>query len=154
MNTITMNPTHTAHRLTVRREIAATADELFDAWLDPQSLGTWMRPCSEGSRDSDVRVDAREGGAFSITMHVGGDPRLHTGVYRRIDRPRRLVFTWVSDHTEQQHSLVTVDFNPKAPMNTEVVITHEMLPSALAVTQHTGGWTQILDNLLAARRPR
>ena len=32
------------YAVTVRRQIAASAEELFDAWLDARSLGTWLRP--------------------------------------------------------------------------------------------------------------
>ena len=38
----------------------------------------------------------------------------HHGVYRVIDRPRRLVFTWISHGTEGCETLVTVDFLPQA----------------------------------------
>lgn len=39
MNAVSKVPT-----VTLRREIAASAEELFDAWLDPASLAVWMRP--------------------------------------------------------------------------------------------------------------
>ena len=131
--------------VTVKRRIAAPAQQLFDAWLNPASLAEWMRPCSSGTLRSTVKVDAREGGAFEIVMHVPSGPVPHTGVYQVIDAPRRLVFTWNSPHAGHNDSLVTVEFHPDGKA-TEVVITHERLPEA-ARAGHTGGWTEILGQL-------
>ena len=131
--------------VTVRRKIAAPAQQLFDAWLDPTSLAEWMHPCASGTMRSIATVDAREGGAFEIVMHVPSGPVRHTGIYQTIDAPRCLVFTWNSPHAGQHDSLVTVEFRPDGNA-TEVVITHERLPEA-ARAGHTGGWTEILESL-------
>ena len=81
----------------VRRTIAASAEELFDAWLDPEALAQWMRP---GTISSTVaRVEPRVGGAYEIIMQAQSGPIVHKGVYRAIERPRRLVFTWMSAPT-------------------------------------------------------
>ena len=39
---------------------------------------------------------------------------LHTGTYREIDRPRRLVFTWSSPVTGFRDTVVTVTFEARA----------------------------------------
>ncbi len=134
--------------VTVKRKIAAPAQQIFDAWLNPSSLAEWMRPCSATPKRSDVTVDAREGGAFEIVMHVASGPVRHTGIYQTIDAPRRLVFTWNSPHAGQNDSLVTVEFHPDGEA-TEVVITHERLPEA-SRSAHTAGWTDILGLLAEA----
>ena len=36
--------------VTIRRKIEATPEELFDAWLDPESVVEWMRPNGIPSR--------------------------------------------------------------------------------------------------------
>lgn len=136
MNDVSQVPT-----LTVRRTIAASAEELFDAWLDPESLAVWMRPGA--TQKTTVRVDARVGGEFEIVMHTPGGPIPHTGSYREISRPRRLVFTWNSEHAHHIDSLVTVEFRT-ARGATEIVLTHERLPDAEAVAKHHGGWSDIL----------
>jgi len=57
------------------------------------------------------------------------------------------VFTWNSPYAGETDSLVTVDFRP-AQGATEIVITHEGLPSEDMVKAHTGGWTDILESLV------
>ena len=127
----------------VRRTIAASAEELFDAFLEPEALAAWMRP---GTIHSTVaKIEPRVGGAYEITMQGQSGPILHSGVYRVIDRPRRLVFTWHSPGTEQKETLVTVDFL-KADQRTEVVVTHEQLPES-AMPSHRNGWTSGLEHL-------
>ena len=61
--------------VTVRREIAAPAEELFDAWLDANSLATWFRP--GGTREARVEMDPRVGGTFRIVT-VDGDSTMPT----------------------------------------------------------------------------
>ena len=128
---------------TVNRRIAAPAQQIFDAWLDPASLAEWMR--GGNATHSTVKVDAREGGAFEIVMHFASGPVRHTGIYQTIDAPRCLAFTWNSPYAGQHGSLVTVEFRPDGQA-TEVVITHERLPED-ALRAHTAGWTEILELL-------
>ncbi|MEO7359161.1 MAG: SRPBCC family protein [Gemmatimonadaceae bacterium] len=133
-------------QLTVRREISATAEELFDAFLDAESLAEFMRPASE--RNSDVVTDARVGGKFEINMHVNGSVIPHWGEYRELDRPRKLVFTWVSKNTNEQESVVTIHFHsvPGRTQRTEVVLTQVLLPDG-QVKGHIGGWSRIVELL-------
>jgi uncharacterized protein YndB with AHSA1/START domain len=131
-------------KLSVRREIAASPKDLFDAWLDPAKLAIFMRPSD--IKRSVVKVDPRVGGAFEVLMHASSGPIPHTGTYREIDRPRRLVFTWNSDHAGNIDSIVTVEFRPVGNA-TEIVLTHEGLPSKDEVDGHTKGWTSILGLL-------
>lgn len=129
----------------VRRTIAASAEELFDAWLDPEALAIWMRPGT--TRQTRAAVDARVGGRYEIVMEVDDRSIPHTGEYRVIDRPRQLVFTWHSPYTDRRDTLVTVDFLP-ADRQTRIVVTHELLPAS-ELESHRRGWTDALDNLSA-----
>jgi antitoxin (DNA-binding transcriptional repressor) of toxin-antitoxin stability system len=53
------------------------------------------------------------------------------------------VFTWNSPYALNNDSLVTVEFRA-ARGGTEIVLTHEGLPSAEMVAAHTKGWSDIL----------
>ena len=141
-----MNAVANVPTLTVRREIAAPPAELFDAWLDAEKMSQWMRPMD--TERSKVKLDARVGGEFEVIMYTPNGAVPHTGTYQEITRPRRLVFTWNSPYAGSHGSLVTVDFKPKG-CGTEIVLTHERLPSEEMVKAHTGGWTSILERLVA-----
>jgi uncharacterized protein YndB with AHSA1/START domain len=136
-----MNAVKEHAMVTVRREIAAPPETVFDAWLDAKALETWMRPL--GATRTTARVDARVGGAFEIVMHVPSGPVVHTGAYLAIDRPRRLAFTWNSPFAGDHGSRVTVDFHARGG-GTEVVITHERLPGDDSARAHSDGWTDAL----------
>ena len=143
MSTATNANVAASETVIVRRRIAATPAELFDAWLDPQALAHWMRP--RGIRRTTATVDPRVGGGYAIIMQGDDTVYPHHGVYRVIDRPRRLVFTWVSDATDGGETLVTVEFLPSGNL-TEVSVTHERLPRG-ARESHTEGWSSALERL-------
>jgi len=131
--------------VTVRREIAAPAETLFDAWLDAESLGTWMRPGVIS--ETRAETDPREGGEFRIVMVRDGSDLLHQGTYREIDRPRRLVFTWSSPATDDRDSVVTVTFEALETGSTMVEIHQVGLPDEESRTSHTEGWSDALAGL-------
>jgi uncharacterized protein YndB with AHSA1/START domain len=138
-----MNAALSSAAVVVRRTIAASPETLFDAWLDPISLSHWMRP--GGIHSTQARVDPRVGGEYEVIMRTDTNPIRHRGVYRAIDRPRRLVFTWESPPTDNRETLVTVDFIPKGK-STEIVVTHERLPES-ALPSHANGWTSAMEKL-------
>jgi uncharacterized protein YndB with AHSA1/START domain len=136
--------------LVVRRQMAVPRERVFEAWLDSESLAHWMRPT--GTTHATVTVDPRVGGGFRIVMD--GAPHgcvEHTGEYLAIEPPSRLSFTWISKHTDQRPTVVTIEFHVRGT-GTEVVLTHRGLPPT-EVEGHRQGWTDILrllDETLAA----
>ncbi len=131
-----------ASPLVVRRTIAAGAEELFDAWLDPEALSEWMLP--EGVSAIAPTVDARVGGKYRLIMTTGSGDVPHDGVYLTIDRPHTLAFTWNSPYTHGIETKVTVEFRSVAA-GTEVVLTHELLPVG-EVEGHRRGWAEAIAN--------
>jgi uncharacterized protein YndB with AHSA1/START domain len=135
--------------LTVSREIAASAEALFDAWLEPRSLGIWLRP-SVISRTR-AEIDPRVGGEFRIVMVRDDAEVLHCGRYLEIDRPRRLMFSWSSPATGHRESIVTVTFQARA--DATLVEIHQVgLADEAARAGHHEGWSDILRELEAFQR--
>lgn len=126
-------------------DIRATPERAFDAWLDPRLAVQFLG--AGGSTVTEFQNDPVVGGAFRLMMTFPDRERLHEGRYVVIDRPRRLVFTWISLGTDHRLSLVTVTFTP-IPTGVRVELEHEGLPDAEQAKNHTHGWTTILDQLV------
>lgn len=138
-----MNATVSPAKVVVRRVIAAPQEVLFNAWLDAASLSAWLRPFD--TFETKVTMDAVEGGEFDIVMCTPGGEVPHHGEFLVIDPHKRLVFTWISEHTYGKASLVTVEFAPSGKA-TEIVLTHEQLPDD-KLAAHNGGWTSGIEKL-------
>lgn len=125
----------------VSRHIAAPPERVYAAWLDPSSMARWLSPVGH----AEAEVEPWVGGRLRVTM-IGGDSRIeHTGEYRELEPPRRLVFTWRSPYTGSLPSLVTVEL-AATPDGTDLTLVHEFLPAEV-VESHAGGWGRILERL-------
>jgi uncharacterized protein YndB with AHSA1/START domain len=129
----------------INKTIHAPIEKVFDAWLNPKMLSKFMMPMP-GMPDSEVENDAREGGNFTIIMHAGDDKLPHTGEYLEINRPDKLVFTWVS-HNSVDNSTVTLNFTKIDDNKTNISLSHVKFIDEKARSDHEGGWGNILDKL-------
>ena len=125
-------------------EIAAAPEAVFDAWLDPAIAGRFLAAGEMGVETAEI--DAREGGGFRIVMRGDTGSVEHSGRYVVIDRPRRLIFTWISNGTDWRLSLVTVAFTA-IPDGVRVDLQHEGLPDDDRAGRHERGWGTILAKL-------
>ena len=139
-----MTLTDTPLILTVERRIAAPIEQVFDAWLDPQMLMRFMCP-GPGMTTPKASATPEVGGRFDLIMKNGEDEMPHGGVYRQIDRPNRLVFSWESPFNAEG-STVTLDFR-KTGGGTHVTLTHIRFVNQESRDNHERGWTAILAKL-------
>jgi uncharacterized protein YndB with AHSA1/START domain len=133
--------------LTVSRTIDATPDEVFDAWLDPSKLGAWFGAAR-------VIMNPVVDGLYYIGVEYQGRTWPHYGRFLRIERPRRIEQTWVSESTRGLESIVTLGIEPRGE-RVELTIGHTGLPDDEEGRKHQEGWTSLLEaigNQLAARR--
>jgi uncharacterized protein YndB with AHSA1/START domain len=129
----------------VRGTLAVPQEEVFDAWLDAPGMAGWMCP---GEGTARAEIDARVGGKFRLVMTHGDASTEHTGEYLKIERPSLLSFTWKSSYTDNQPTVVTIEFREQGA-GTELVLTHRRLPPT-RVDGHRDGWMDILRKLNAA----
>jgi len=130
--------------LTVTRTINAPPETVFDAWLNPEMLMRFMCP-GPGMTTPSATADPQVGGRFDLIMKNGDDEMPHGGVYREIDRPNRLVFSWESPFNAEG-STVTLEFKPTSD-GTHLTLTHVRFVDEQSRDNHQGGWTAILAKL-------
>jgi uncharacterized protein YndB with AHSA1/START domain len=138
--------------LSMERLIPAPPQKVFELWTDPEKLVKWWGP--EGFAIPAHALDVRPGGSWRTTMK-SPDGSLFTvsGIYRTIDPPRRLVFTWAWDDdkgTRCHETEVTVMFHA-APGGTRLTLVQQRFETVDARDNHIKGWTSSFEKL--ARLP-
>ena len=111
-------------------EFKASAERVFDAWLDPIKVRSWVAQAVPGHapfrypENRDRRKGRRQ-------VHLLGHARRWRGgawgYYLEIDRPRKLVFSWFTSEEEEQEnkSVVTLTIEPIAK-GCRATIVHSM----------------------------
>lgn len=127
--------------LSIPRSYDAPPEKIFKAWTDPASVKAWL---ADGK---DIVIDPREGGLFYLEMPWKERIYPHYGRYLRVEAPRVLEFTWVSEGTQGKESVVTIEPVARG-MRTELTLKHEGLPSEASAVDHKGGWIDFLDRLV------
>lgn len=138
------NSSSAANIVTVVRTFTASAELVFDAWLDANSAGKWLFATPTGQMVR-TEIDARIGGRFTFVDRRNGEDVEHTGEYLEIDRPRRLVFTFIVPKYSSVMTRVSIDIKPQGA-GCELTLIHEgVLQNYLDATK--SGWSGILDHL-------
>lgn len=132
----------------VRRTIRAPRQRVFDAWTKAEELKAWHAPGP--LTVSLAEIDLRPGGAYRIHMRdPDGTEHRVSGVYREVDPPRKVVYTWGwdGDHPVKD-SVVTLEFHDLGG-STEVVLRHDGIADEKERGNHEKGWTAIMDKFEA-----
>lgn len=133
----------------VARRFAASAERVFDAWLDPERARTFLFATATG-RMVRAEIDARVGGRFCFVDRRDGEDVEdveHWGEYLEIDRPRRLVFTFMVPNYSSELSRVIIEITPDGS-GCELTLTSERVPHEYA-SRTESGWALILAGLAA-----
>jgi uncharacterized protein YndB with AHSA1/START domain len=146
MNQVMSNESGTTLRL--ERLIAMQPELLFAMWTEPAQLVKWWAP--EGYVPSVDSLDTRPGGHWRVSMHRSDGGKIITsGVYRIVDPPHRLSFTWAwEDATgvRGQETEVTVNFEA-APGGTRLVLLQQHFEQKEMRDNHDRGWSGCFDRI-------
>lgn len=136
-----------AMTLEITRLFDAPPARVFDAWLNREEWQAWIGP--EGVSCEVPVLEPRIGGRYRILMRLS-DGRLIpvAGVFKRVERPTALVFTWGWENDPSRESLVTLAFREKGSQ-TELLLRQERLGSVSNRDDHRRGWNGTLDKLVA-----
>lgn len=120
--------------LHLEREYAATADEVWSAWTDPDRLARWLAPVSGALRPGSAPV--------RLTFGDGDDDRADLTVLTA-EAPRLLRLRWAVAGAED--SEVRVEIVPLAAGRVRLVLDHRRLGDA--TIGYGAGWEAYLRQL-------
>jgi uncharacterized protein YndB with AHSA1/START domain len=129
--------------LGLSRTVRAAPDDVFDVWLDSKSAGGPWFGCER------VILNPVVDGLFYHAVLYEGRVWAHYGRFVRLERPRVIEHTWVSEATRGIESVVTLTFKPHGD-ETEVTLLHSNVPDDAMGRQHKEGWNFVL-NAIAMR---
>jgi uncharacterized protein YndB with AHSA1/START domain len=138
--TTTINPV-----LEIRRLFDAPPHIAFDAWLEREQWQAWIGP--EGCQCDVPLLEPKVGGRYRIQMHLSDGREIPVeGVFKIIDRPNTLAFTWGWALGGKGDTLVTLVFRAKGEQ-TEITLTHKGLATPEDREGHSKGWNSALNKL-------
>lgn len=133
--------------LKIEQRLKAAPEKVFAAWTDPKQVAKWFSP--EGMSVAETSNDARPGGKWATTMRSAeGTDHLVSGVYREVERPRRLVFTWAwhNEGKRGHETEVVVEFRPDAG-GTLMTLLQRPFQDQKSRDMHNMGWSSSLGRL-------
>ena len=138
--------------VSVTHRFSASAERVFDAWLDPEKACKFLFVTATGQMVR-TEIDARVGGGFTIVERRAGEEVAHVGTYLTVDRPRHLVFTLSVPKYSKDESRISVEITPLGS-GCELMLTQEMLPGMAEYRGRTEeGWRRIFEVLAEQLSP-
>jgi uncharacterized protein YndB with AHSA1/START domain len=129
--------------LTLRRVFNAPRERVFDAWVNPVKINGWLGRVP--LLPPETTVDLRVGGRYRVALERAEIPdRFYVvGTFQEVEPPARLVYTWSFEGAgmDPTPTLITVEFRPLEGA-TEVLLTHEQIPTAEMRESFAGGWAE------------
>ena len=138
--------TQTTATVRVTHRFTASPERVFDAWLDPAKARRFLFATPTGQMVR-AEIDPRVGGQYTFTDRRDGEDVVHTGEYLEIDRPRRLVFTFMVPTYSSAVTRVTIEIVP-LDSGCELTLTNEGVLEEYEEGT-TEGWSRILAELAA-----
>lgn len=131
--------------LEVKRTFAASPSVVFEAWMNREQWQAWIGP--EGMFCEVPLLEPIVGGNFQIKMKISAENIIPViGVYREIEKPTRIAFTWGRADSTAPHSLITVTLK-NAEGKTALTLSHEGLGSPESRDSHGRGWNDTFNKL-------
>jgi uncharacterized protein YndB with AHSA1/START domain len=138
-----------SHVVRIERTFAASAEEVFDAWTSPEVMRRWFH-CEPDWETPEAEVDLRVGGKVRVVMRrPDGTESGARGEYTLIDRPRRLVMTWIFDDNPSNEQLMELSFS-ESEGSTTVLLVNSGISSDERRESQDWGWHGCLDELQQA----
>jgi len=145
MSTPPQSSTPPKLELRITRRFSASAERVFDAWLDPAYVARWLFKTPTGECVK-ADIDARVGGAYEIVERREGQDVAHVGTYLELQRPRLLVFTLAVPLYSADSDVIRVEIAP-LEKGCELTLIHATTEQWAEGSRK--GWETLLGGLAA-----
>jgi uncharacterized protein YndB with AHSA1/START domain len=137
----------------LHRVLAAPADKVYRAFLDPDAMARWLPP--DGFTGKVHETDPKVGGRYrmSFTNFTTGNSMGFSGEYRELVPGKRLRYTDVFDDPGLSGEIEVVVDLKAVSCGTEITIVQSGLPDVIPLESCYLGWQQSLLNLARLVEP-
>lgn len=137
-------------KVTLQRSFTAPSEKVFDAWVIPTLLGSWMfGPKVRQEEIIRLNNSPRVGGEFSYVVKRQGETINHVGSFLEIRRPEKLRFSWGVEDRGGANSTVSIELREESG-KTRLKLSHQLLPEYAAHADRVKqGWATMCDALAA-----
>jgi uncharacterized protein YndB with AHSA1/START domain len=106
----------------IERTFDASAEDVFDAWTNPEVMRRWFH-CAPDWNTPEAEVDLRVNGKLRVVMRKPDGTKVQAqGQFTVIDRPHRLVMTWIFDDDPSNVQLIEFSFSESESSTTVVMV--------------------------------
>ncbi len=134
----------------VSHQFKASTERVYDAWLNSDKVRVWMSTALQNiglsGEIGKIEVNPKVGGEFLFTDMRDGIETRHWGTYLELERPHKIVFTWIVDESEDSDpSKVVLTIQPDDEGCTATII-HELDDKWIDyVSQTENAWSCMLQ---------
>ena len=137
--------------LVLERIFDAPPETVFQLWADPEHVKEWWHP--DDYTTPAFEMDFRVGGAYRFCIRKDGKDQWAHGIYREIDAPHRLVFSFqwgdgaaAAAAARNTLTLITLTFASAGKDTTRMTFRQEDFASSEDRHSHGKGWIQFLES--------
>jgi uncharacterized protein YndB with AHSA1/START domain len=136
----------------IERSFAASAEDVFDAWTDPEVMRRWFHVGADW--DTPVaEVDVEVGGKVRIVMRrPDGTEHEARGEYTLIERPHRLSMNWTFLEDPLNEQVIDLSFD-EADGSTRVLMVNRGISTDERRGSQDRGWRGCFEQLEALLAP-
>jgi uncharacterized protein YndB with AHSA1/START domain len=120
--------------------------KVWQAWTDPAITKLWFGSDPNG-KVLNAKLDVRINGVFAVTFaNSDGTEFTAQGIYKEVNEPNRLVFTWGWANQPEVNELISLEFSPDGD-GTLMTFEQSNIDPSTSMHNYEEGWRSTFQKL-------